>query len=59
MVGGGTFAEVANELGVNHYVLDLNPKYGGWDALNDEVPESSDLTFWHPPYHDMCVTFLA
>lgn len=53
MVGSGTFIDVANELGVNHYALDLNPSFGGWDALNDEVPESSDLTFWHPPYFDI------
>lgn len=53
MVGGGTFIDVCAELGVNCIYTDLNPKYGGWDALNDEVPESSDFIFWHPPYHDI------
>jgi len=53
MVGSGTFVDVSKELGINHYALDLNPKFGGWDALNDEVPESADFIFWHPPYHTM------
>lgn len=53
MVGSGTFLDVCQELGVDHYALDLNPAYGGWDALNDEIPESSDFTFFHPPYHNM------
>lgn len=53
MVGGGTTQDVCNLMGVNSLVLDLNPKWGGWDALNDEVPESSDFIFWHPPYHDI------
>jgi hypothetical protein len=33
--------------------LDLNPKWGGFDLVNDEVPVSSDLIIWHPPYWDM------
>lgn len=53
MVGSGTFIDVAKDLGVNHYALDLNPAFGGWDALNDDVPESADLIFWHPPYHSI------
>lgn len=53
MVGGGTTLDVCIELGIEHLCLDLNPKYGGFDALNDEIPESSDFIFWHPPYHDI------
>lgn len=53
MVGSGTTLEVCQELGVNCIATDLNPKYGGWDALTDEVPGSSDLTILHPPYHTM------
>lgn len=53
MVGGGTTKDVCERMGINHYVLDLNPKWGGWNALKDEVPESADFIFWHPPYHDM------
>ena len=53
--GGGTEADVCERLGINHLALDLNPAYGGWDALNDDVPESSDLVYCHPPYHNMVV----
>jgi len=53
MVGSGTFIDVCRELGINHFALDLNPLYGGWDALNDEIPESYDFAFWHPPYWKM------
>lgn len=51
MVGSGTSIDVCRDLGIDHVCLDLNPAYGGYDALADEVPESSDLIFWHPPYH--------
>lgn len=50
MVGGGTSKEVFTEMGVNHLCLDLNPKWGGFDALKMELPCSSDLIVWHPPY---------
>lgn len=53
MVGGGTTKDVCVELGVNHICRDLNPAWGGWNALEDEVEESSDLIFWHPPYDDI------
>jgi hypothetical protein len=53
MVGGGTFRDVCIDLGVEHFCTDLNPQFGGWNALEDEVPESSDFIFWHPPYHDI------
>lgn len=53
MVGGGTFDDVCNELGINHTCRDLNPVWGGWNALEDEIEESSDFIFWHPPYDDI------
>lgn len=53
MCGSGTTIDVCKELNVDCVATDLNPKYGGWDALNDEVPCSSDLTILHPPYHSM------
>lgn len=50
MVGSGTTIDVAKELGIKVVATDLNPKYGGWNALKDEVEESSDFVFLHPPY---------
>lgn len=50
MVGSGTTGEVCSELGINNLCLDLNPAFGGFDALNDEIPVSSDFIFLHPPY---------
>lgn len=51
MVGGGTTKDVCTDLGVDHHVSDLNPKWGGFDLLNDEIPCSSDLIWFHPPYN--------
>jgi hypothetical protein len=52
--GGGTGFEVARELGYEDSVhLDLNPRWGGWNALTSEVPEGSDFIFIHPPYHNI------
>lgn len=53
MTGSGTTKDVCRELGIENLCLDLNPVWGGFDALNDEIPESSDFIFWHPPYHDI------
>lgn len=50
MVGSGTTKQVCDELGVNNLCLDLNPKWGGYDALNMELPCSADMIVWHPPY---------
>ncbi|KFM93833.1 DNA modification methylase domain protein [Paenibacillus macerans] len=42
--GGGTGKDVAIELGFwNSVHLDLNPLWGGWNALKDEVPINSDF----------------
>ena len=57
MSGSGTSKAVADRYGVQSVLYDLNPSppcgIGGWDALNDEVGHSSDLVFFHPPYHDI------
>ena len=53
MVGGGTTEDVCRELNIEHLCLDLNPKWSGFNALNDEIPQSSDFIFWHPPYYDI------
>lgn len=51
MVGGGATKDVCVDLGVDHHVSDLNPAWGGFDLLNDEIPCSSDLIWFHPPYN--------
>lgn len=52
--GGGTGHDVARDLGYTESVhLDLNPRWGGFNALRDEIPEGADLTFLHPPYHNI------
>lgn len=54
--GGGTGYEVARELGYTDSLhLDLNPRWGGWNALRDEIPAGADFIFSHPPYHNMVV----
>lgn len=57
MSGGGTSKAVADKLGIRSVLYDLNPNApagrGGWNALRDEVDESGDLIFFHPPYHTM------
>ncbi|MFW5962000.1 MAG: DNA methylase N-4/N-6 [bacterium] len=53
MAGSGTVGDVCDDLGIDCLLTDLNPKYGGVDMLKDEVPQSSDFIFWHPPYHDI------
>lgn len=52
-VGGGTTIDVCNELGIDNLCLDLNPKYGGFDILSDEIPESNDFVVSHDPYFDI------
>ncbi|MCI8539594.1 MAG: SAM-dependent methyltransferase [Oscillospiraceae bacterium] len=57
MSGSGTSYAAAESLGVRSILYDLNPTpaygCGGWNALRDEVDESADLIFLHPPYHDI------
>lgn len=52
-VGGGTTIDVCEELGIDNLCLDLNPRYGSFDILADEIPESSDFCFSHPAYHNI------
>jgi hypothetical protein len=52
--GGGTGFDVARELGYqNSLHLDLNPRWGGFNVLKDEIPEGTDFCFMHYPYHDI------
>ena len=54
MCGSDTTGDVVKNFDEIDYTgLDLNPKYGGFDALNDDIPHSSDFIFWHPPYWDI------
>lgn len=57
MSGSGTSQAAAQSLGVRSLLYDLNPApacgIGGWDALRDEVDDSADLIFLHPPYHSL------
>ena len=50
MVGGGTSFDAAAACGIPCYGYDLNR---GFDLLNCDIPERSEFTFWHPPYHDI------
>lgn len=57
MSGSGTTGAVAERMGVKSYLYDLNPNApkgkGSWDALKDDVDDSADLIFLHPPYHSI------
>jgi hypothetical protein len=54
MVGSGTSVEVAREMGIEAYGLDL---HSGFNILKDSILKAvgkpSDLVLSHPPYHDM------
>ena len=57
MSGSGTSQDVAEKLHISSVLYDLNPHppkgIGNWNALKDEVDQSADLIFFHPPYHDI------
>lgn len=57
MSGSGTSKAVADRYGVKSVLYDLNPApaagTGNWNALKNDVEESADLIFFHPPYHDI------
>lgn len=57
MCGSGTSGDVAADLGIQCVQYDLNPELpcglGGWNALKDDVEDSADLVFLHPPYHSI------
>lgn len=49
--GSGTGYEIARHLGYRHSIhLDLNPKFGNFNILYDEIPQGADFIFSHPPY---------
>lgn len=57
MSGSGTSKAVADRYGVKSVLYDLNPVpaagTGNWNALKNDVEDSADLIFFHPPYHDI------
>ncbi len=57
MSGSGTSKSVADRFQVRSLLYDLNPTpafgRGNWNALKDDVDDSADLIFFHPPYHDI------
>lgn len=50
MAGSGTVEDVCKDLKVPCMSLDLNPKYGGFDAYKYDLPRSSKFVFAHLPY---------
>lgn len=56
MVGSGTSVEVACEMGIEAYGLDL---HAGFNILEHSILEAvgkpSDLVLSHPPYHNIVV----
>ena len=59
MSGSGTSKAAADRFQVRSLLYDLNPApafgRGNWNALRDDVEDSADLIFFHPPYHSMIV----
>ena len=57
MSGSGTTKDAVDRLGVKSILYDLNPNApvgkGNWNALKNDVEDSADLIFFHPPYHDI------
>ena len=57
MSGSGTSQYAANKYQVRSLLYDLNPAplcgRGNWNALKNEVDDSADLIFFHPPYHNI------
>lgn len=55
MSGSGSSKAASDGLGIRSILYDLNPApvcgTGNWNALKDEVDDSADLIFLHPPYH--------
>lgn len=49
--GSGTTGDVCSEMGIEYTGLDL--KYGNFDLQKDDIPESADIIFFHPPYWNL------
>lgn len=52
MVGSGTTKDVADQLGIRSFTTDLSQ---GFDLMAEDLPVRSEMTFWHPPYHDIVI----
>ena len=50
MVGGGTTAAVAEQLGLESHCYDL---HSGFNLMSDEIRERPEFIFNHPPYWDI------
>jgi hypothetical protein len=56
MVGSGTSVEVAREMHIEAYGLDLRSRFNILkQRILEVVQKPSDLVLSHPPYHDMIV----
>lgn len=57
MSGSGSSKAAADRLGIEAVLYDLNPTpafgHGNWNALKNDIEDSADLIFLHPPYHDI------
>ncbi|MDD2981018.1 MAG: SAM-dependent methyltransferase [Hespellia sp.] len=57
MSGSGTSHAAAKRYQIRSLLYDLNPTppygHGNWNALKNEVDDSADLIFFHPPYHSI------
>ena len=57
MSGSGTSKFAADKMGIQSVLYDLNPNApygkGGWNALRNDVENSADVIFFHPPYHSI------
>lgn len=57
MSGSGTSKAAADRYHVRSLLYDLNPApaagRGSWNALKNEVDDSADLIFFHPPYFNI------
>lgn len=51
MCGSNTTGNVCKDLNIPHLSLDLNPDFGGFNVLRDELKRSSPFIFLHPPYY--------
>ncbi|WP_043004546.1 hypothetical protein [Comamonas testosteroni] len=56
MMGSGTSIEVAQEMGILNFGLDLHHGFNAvQDSILNEIGQQVDLCVSHPPYHDMLV----
>ena len=57
MSGSGTSQSVADRFHIKASLYDLNPNpafgKGNWNALKDDLDDSGDFIFLHPPYHSI------